>query len=65
MARNFGKERCGVLYQCIPYRMEDSDDIFWYDIAVHTVSDFTLMSGVRYIMKKNVYNSNKDGYRLI
>ena len=60
--RNFGKERCGVLYQCIPYRMEDSDDVFWYDIAVHSVSDFTPMIGVRYMVYGEIKNRCRSYY---
>ena len=54
--RNCGKERYGVLYQCRPYRMEGSDDIFWYDISIYSVSDFTPMLGVHYMSYDEIIN---------
>lgn len=32
------------------------DHILWYDIAVHTVSDFTPMMGVRYMFYDEIIN---------
>lgn len=60
--RNFGKERYGMAYKCIPYRMEYSDDVFWYDILVHSVSDSTPMIGVHYMSYDEIKNRCRSYY---
>ena len=56
--RNFGKERYGVLYISRPYRNKDSDDIFWYDIEIHSVSKL----GVHFMSYGEIVNRCKSYY---
>ena len=59
---NFGKERYGLLYQSFPYRMGGSDDIFWYDIAIYTIMDFTYRLGVHYMSYGEIVNRCRSYY---
>ena len=61
-SRNFGNERYGVLYCCRPYRMKDSDDIFYYDIEIYCISDFTYRLGVHYMSYGEIINRCRSYY---
>ena len=58
---NFGKERYGVLYCARPYRKKDSDDIYWYDIEIHTMSKLGVhfMSYGEILSRCKLYYENK------
>ena len=60
--RNFGNEKYGVLYISRPYRMKGSDDIFWYDIEIYTISDFTYRLGVHYMSYGEIINRCRSYY---
>ena len=59
---NFGKERHGVLYCCRPYRMKDSDDIYWYDIEIYRISDFIYRLGVHFMSYGEIVNRCRSYY---
>ena len=59
---NFEKERDGVLYKCRPYRMDGSDDIFYYDIEIYSIRDFTYILGVHFMSYGEIINRCRSYY---